>query len=109
MPFASSRKWSTSIPCLLCADNSESDLEAAGIAPEGRTDPAFAGPGAKIVSYTDRRFHFGSGLIMAALSIAKLILCRSLSDLLGQSNASKTQVICAGVDLTFAAGADDVS
>ena len=67
------------------------------------------GPGAKIVSYTNRSLHFGSGLIMAAPSIAKLILCRSLSDLLGQSNASKTEVICAGVDLTLAASADYVS
>jgi hypothetical protein len=39
----------------------------------------------------------------------KLILRCVLRDVLRRSNASKTEMICAGVDLTFAARANDVA
>ena len=80
---------------IVCAVKDESDIGAPGIALKGRADPnnSICRSGAK-------RIPCSSG---------KLILPRGLRDILRRSHAPKTKVICAGVDFTFAARANDVA
>jgi hypothetical protein len=74
----------------------------------GKTNPGFAGPRPK-----DRlgrwSFCFASGVINVSPLLRNLILHCLLRDFLRRLDASKPEVICAGVDLTFAARADDVA
>jgi hypothetical protein len=59
IPFTSSQAVDKYI---VCGDNGESDFEAAGIAPKGKTNPAFAGQRAegRVASWS---FCCASGLI----------------------------------------------
>lgn len=99
------KRWTSYI---VCVDDGESDFEAAGIAPKGKSNPAFAGPRPK-----DRlggwSSCFASGLIKGSPFINNLILCFLLRDILRRSDASKSEVICARVDIALAARANDVA
>ena len=76
--------------------------------PKGKINPAFAGPRAedRIGSWNSC---FASGLIKGPPFINNLILYFLLRDVLHRSDASKTKVIRAGVDIAFAARANDVA
>src|SRR5262249_5706642 len=59
-------------------------------------------------SHMPLEFPFESDLLLITPSLAKSIGCCLLRDILRRSNTSKTEVICAGVDLPFPASANDV-
>src|SRR4030095_932621 len=83
-------------------------LEAAGVARRGKTNPGFAGPTPKgrLGGWSSC---FASGLIKRSPFINNLILCFLLRDILRRSDASKSEVICARVDIALAARANDVA
>jgi hypothetical protein len=88
---------------IVFSDNDELHLGAAGIAPTGRTDPSFVD---RFGSYSLR---CASGITKGFLIETNLILRCLLRDIIGRSNTSKTEVICSGIDFTFAARPNDVT